>query len=88
MMPVFAIDRKQTLRSILHDLHMLMAKADFDNVCRPPQLPLFGYLFLLATEPTGTALFLIIRIIVFRIAIPANHEIGFIIGENHGLHRS
>jgi hypothetical protein len=52
---------------------MLMAKADFDNVCRPPQLPLFGYLFLLATELTRIPLFLIIRTIVFRIAIPPDH---------------
>jgi hypothetical protein len=45
----FAVDGKQTLRSILHDLHMLMAKADFDNVLPIPPtaslwLPLFvGY---------------------------------------------
>ena len=53
---------------------MLMAKVGFDKV-----LPiLVSHLFLLATEPTGTVLFLIIRVIVFPIAILASHEIGLI----------
>jgi hypothetical protein len=51
---------------ILHDLRMLMAKAALTASCRFPQLPLFGYLFLLVTEPTRTALFLIIRVIGLR----------------------
>lgn len=49
---------------ILHDLHMLMAKAVLTTPCSSPRLPLLGCLFLLAIAPTGTALFLIIRGIV------------------------
>jgi hypothetical protein len=79
----FAIDRKQLCAHFTRPAHA-DGKSSFDGVLPIPR----SYLFLLATEPTRTALFLIIRVIVFRIAISANHETGLIIGENHGLHRS
>lgn len=72
---------------ILHDLHMLMAKAALTTSCRSPAATSFWLPLFVGYQPTGTVLFLIIRVIVFRVEIPADHEIGLIIGENHGLHR-
>jgi hypothetical protein len=61
----FAIDRKQLCVHFTRPAHA-DGKSSFDGVLPSLQLPLFDYLFLLATEPIRTALFLIIRVIGLR----------------------